>query len=322
MTGAAGVDQVIPSFQAEHDQALICASGLDAYGLNRGRVSAIVVSYHTGEDLFACIQSVLSAPDIDELILVNHDNPSETVERLEALASENDKLRILHTGDNLGFSRGCNHGAALARYDYLLFLNPDATVDPGGAEHLTQTVEAFAEPTIVGCRLMDTAGCEQRGGRRGHLTLGTAIRAFLGWGDSFHRESDPLPEGPVLMPTVSGAAMMMSRKGFEVLGGFDEGYFLHVEDIDICKRAWDAGGEVVFEPGVAIRHVGSTSDISTLQVDVFKALGLMRYFSKHGGVTGPLKGVILAPFFLFGAVVRNLVLRFKQIRRGAVAPAE
>jgi len=285
-------------------------------------VSAIIVSYRTGDVLFECVDAVLSVPDVAELILVNHDNPAATVERLDELATRQAKLRLIHTGDNLGFSKGCNIGAAAATTDRFFFLNPDAVIQPGDAAQMARTLQGLAEPAIVGARLLDTTGQEQRGGRRDALTLPTALCAFLGMRDRFHRETEPLPDTAVPMPTVSGAAMIMSRAGFEALGGFDEGYFLHVEDIDICKRARDAGGEVMFEPRVAIRHVGSTSDVSKLQVELFKAMGLTRYFRKHGGVAAPVKAALLGPFFLLGAVARNLILRLKAGRTRRISPAE
>jgi len=282
----------------------------------------VIVTYRTGDVLLQCVDSVLASADVDELVLVNHDNPATMVEALEQRARQSDKLRLIHTRANLGFAKGCNIGARAARGEALLFLNPDAVLKPGDAARLQADASARAEPVIIGARVMDADGSEQRGGRRGALTLTAALSAFLGRSSSFHRETEPVPEGPVLMPTVSGAAMLMTRKGFDQLDGFDEGYFLHVEDIDICKRARDAGGDVVFDPHVEIRHVGSTSQVSRITVELHKAMGLARYFTLHGGVAGPLKGLMLGPLFLLGAVMRSLILRLKSARRASISPAE
>lgn len=278
------------------------------------------MTFRTGDVLLDCVDSVLAAPDVDELVLVNHDNPPEMVEQLEQRARHDAKLRLIHTGANLGFSRGCNIGVQHARGDAFLFLNPDAVLKPGDASQLLKTSQGRAEPAIVGARLIGPDGKEQRGGRRGALTLGSALTGFLGLSCAFHREHEPLPDTPVEMPTVSGAAMLMTRRGFERLDGFDEGYFLHVEDIDICKRARDAGGDVMFEPRVEIAHVGSTSKISQVKVEIFKALGLARYFTLHGGIIGPLQGFVLGPVFLVGAVMRSLLLQL-QARTADKLPA-
>ncbi len=288
----------------------------------RSGISAVIVTFRTGDVLLECVDSVLAASDVDELVLVNHDNPPEMVEALEQRARHDARLRLIHTGANLGFSRGCNIGAQSARGEALLFLNPDAVLKPGDASQMLKALQGRAEPAIVGARLIGPDGKEQRGGRRGALTLGSALTGFLGLSCEFHREHEPLPSKPVAMPTVSGAAMLMTRRGFERLEGFDEGYFLHVEDIDICKRARDAGGEVIFEPRVEIAHVGSTSKISQVKVEVFKALGLARYFTLHGGVIGPLQGFVLGPVFLVGAVMRSLLLQLQARTAGKLPASE
>jgi hypothetical protein len=114
------------------------------------------------------------------------------------------------------------------------------------------------------------------------------------------------------METVSGAALMMSRRGFDQLGGFDEGYFLHVEDIDLCKRARDAGGAVVFEPRAVVHHAGSTSKVSRLKVERWKAAGLVRYFARHGGILGPVKAALLAPAIYAAVYARALARLIKS----------
>ncbi|MAP49698.1 MAG: glycosyl transferase [Oceanicaulis sp.] len=292
------------------------SGGTDVDQPVRSGISAVIVTFRTGDVLLECVDSVLAAPDVDELVLVNHDNPSDMVDQLEQRARHDGRLKLIHTGANLGFSRGCNIGAKSAQGDVLLFLNPDAVLKPGDAIRLRETLQGRTEPAIIGARLIGPDGKEQRGARRGALTLGSAFTGFLGLSCAFHREHEPLPGEPVQMPTVSGAAMVMTRHGFEILDGFDEGYFLHVEDIDICKRARDAGGEVVFEPRVEIAHVGSTSKISQVKVEIFKALGLARYFTLHGGLIGPVQGFVLGPVFLLGALARSLVSRL-QARSGA-----
>jgi GT2 family glycosyltransferase len=128
----------------------------------------------------------------------------------------------------------------------------------------------------------------------------TAISGYLG-GPGLRRDHEPMPDAAIAMETVSGAAMLMSRAGFDRLGGFDEGYFLHVEDIDLCKRARDAGGQVVFEPRAIAHHAGQTSKVSALKVERWKANGLIRYFARHGGALGPVTAMLLAPV-IYGAV--------------------
>lgn len=283
-------------------------------------LSVISVSYRTGPALFDMIKAVLDNRQIDELILVSHDNPDGTVETLNLLEAEYDKLTVIHTGENLGFSKGCNIGARVATSEHLLFLNPDAAPDPDAPEHIIAAFEGADEPAIIGARLLDHEGKDQRGSRRGELTLLSAVlnfsRAFkfIAGPNAYNRHDAPLPDGPEPVPTVSGAAMAMTRAGFDALGGFDEGYFLHVEDIDICKRARLAGGRVIFQPHAIVRHIGATSAASPFIVERHKAAGLVRYFWIHGGAFATLKVLIAAPLVYGALFIRTMFRALKGNR--------
>ncbi len=284
---------------------------------DRPTLAVIMVSFRTGAVLFDAIEGALAIPAVDEVILVNHDNPPDHTERLIQMAADHDKLTVIHTNANLGFARGCNIGVGAARSDYLLFLNPDALILAGTAEIMLKTAQSAAEPCIVGARLIGRDGKEQRGGRRGELTFTSAITSFLGLTKllgirDIHREHEPLPAGPEVIPAVSGAAMMMSRRGYDQVSGFDERYFLHVEDLDICRRARELGGDVIFEPRAMVIHYGSTSKISLYKVERWKASGLIRYFRRHGGALGWLKAAILAVPIYSALLGRAMLLRLKR----------
>ncbi len=279
----------------------------------RPSLAVIMVSYRTGEVLFDALDAVLAEPLVNEIVLVNHDNPPEHVERLVTLSEENSRLKLVHTFENQGFARGCNRGARDARSDYLLFLNPDTLVPHGAAARLLDTAVTVKEPSVIGARLIGEDGAEQRGARRGELTFASAIVGFLGianlvpgWRD-IHREGEPLPDEAMPVPAVSGAAMLISRRSFDELAGFDERYFLHVEDLDICKRVRALGGEVIFEPRAPVIHYGSTSRVSMIQVEMWKARGLVRYFYRHGGALGWLQAMVLA-VPIYGALLGRTVL--------------
>ena len=83
------------------------------------------------------------------------------------------------------------------------------------------------------------------------------------------------------MDAVSGALMYMSASSFRRLGGFDEGYFLHVEDLDLCRRAEADGGSVIYTPHASALHFGATSDAPSLFVEKHKGAGFSRYFLKY-----------------------------------------
>ncbi len=249
-------------------------------------ISVIMVSYMTGPALLEAIHAVLADKDIFELILVDNGNTLDARKRLSDVVAQHDRIRLLQGHGNIGFARACNYGANLARGEYFLFLNPDALIAEGAARNLANCGKTLTAPWITGGMLRDVNGQEQRGGRRGALTPLSALVSFtplhkLPFLKSIHKEGESLPEYAQAYPTVSGACLMMGRSSFETLGGFDEDYFLHVEDIDVCRRAREQGGEVYFVPEAIVMHYGSTSQVRRQKVEWEKLKGFTLYFLKH-----------------------------------------
>ena len=204
-------------------------------------------------------------------------------------AAADGRMQVLRGHGNVGFARGANRGAAAARGRLLVFLNPDAFLEPGCIAALEAALDPACRPCLVGARVMNPDGSEQRGGRRGEVTPLSTVLSLSGLAGrigvlsrfEIHHEAEATPDGPVAVPTVSGACFSMTATDFASVDGFDEGYFLHVEDIDLCWRVRRAGGKVVFQPLAQVTHLGSTSRKAALFVEVNKGLGLARYFRKR-----------------------------------------
>lgn len=275
-------------------------------------VSAIIVSYHTGPLLFRCLASVLEAKEVAQVILVDNGNPPDILVRLHQLSGEDPRLEILSGHGNIGFAAACNRGAERARGSHLLLLNPDAALPPGGLATLLAEIEAAeGEMKLIGGRLVGPDGREQAGSRRAVLTPWTALVEMLRldrlapkhpYFRRLNHHRDPLPEGTIPVPTISGASMLLARTDYESIGGMDEGYFLHVEDVDFCLRFREAGGEVLFCPAVDILHDKGTSAQSAVRVERWKAQSLTRYFRRHfpdqypPGFVGLVNGLVWVGF--------------------------
>jgi N-acetylglucosaminyl-diphospho-decaprenol L-rhamnosyltransferase len=144
---------------------------------------------------------------------------------------------------------------------------------------------------------MNTDGTEQRGGRRGEVTPITTLLSFgqltraseTGCRFEIHREHEPLPDAPGADADHLRRLLRPASRDFEALGGFDEGYFLHVEDIDLCWRARQAGGQVLFQPAAQVVHLGHTSLEHPLKVEFHKGVGLSRYFIKRADTPPALR---------------------------------
>ena len=274
-------------------------------------VAAVIVTYRTGPTLFDALAAARAARDIDEVIVVDNGNPPEATAWLDAVAAGDPTLRVVRGHGNVGFGRACNLGARQTHADHLLYLNPDAVIAPGAAAALVAAGEVSARPWIAGARLIGSDGREQRGSRRRAPTLGRVIGAFLGGAaDTMHLERDAAPADAVAVDAVSGAALMMRAEDFAALGGFDERYFLHAEDLDLCARARAAGGAVMFVPGASVHHVGGTSAASGLFVEWCKGRGIARYLVTFAAT--PLEraaAVALGPVIVAAAAGRALVRR-------------
>jgi GT2 family glycosyltransferase len=280
------------------------------------RVSVVMVVYQTGVALTDSIRHVLDEPLVDEFIIVDNGSPPSEAEMLRSLGMTEPRVVLQQGHGNVGFARGANKGAEMARGEYIIFLNPDANLQKDCVAALVTAFRNQLVPTVVGARVMNTDGSEQRGGRRGEVTPVTTLLSFGHLTARFpglakfeiHREHEPLPRTPIAMPTISGACFALRRSDFEALSGFDEGYFLHVEDIDLCWRARQAGGQVLFQPKAKVIHLGHTSLEHPVKVEFHKGVGLSRYFIKRAdSVQRYIIAVLLAPAILLMSVSRPLI---------------
>jgi GT2 family glycosyltransferase len=285
---------------------------------DRRSVSVVMVVYMTGEALFESVDHALAEPLVDELVIVDNGSTAADLQALERLAAEDARVVLLSGHGNIGFARGANLGAAKARGEALVFLNPDAFLQPGCVAELLSEIETQPIPAVVGGRVLNPDRTEQRGARRGEITPLRALMTLtrmsrrLPGCERFdvHWEREAPPQGPIAVPTVSGACMMLRREDFDALKGFDEGYFLHVEDVDLCWRARRQGGAVVFHPRAEVIHLGHTSQTSPLKVEFHKGVGLARYFRKRAvGFAGHLGAWLLSPLVVGAAIARPLVWR-------------
>ncbi len=252
--------------------------------------SVIMVSYHTGPVLFRAIDAALASAAEVELCLVDNGNPPEVVAKLQALAAREPRIHFITGHGNVGFSRGCNLGARAAEGQWLLFLNPDSLLPSDAIEKLIDHAARLPRPFMLGARLLDEDGKDQRGCRRALLTPATALIEALHLYPFFPKarlnfNQEAIPQGITPMPAISGAFMFLPREDFWRIDGFDEGYFLHVEDLDLCLRFRRAGGEIYFVPDVVVTHIGGTSKATTTFIEKHKARGFIRYFHVNFAAT-------------------------------------
>lgn len=296
-------------------------------------VSAIVVTFYSGPALKECLNALRSDPEVSEIVVVNNGTTTEDLDWVRSVSqTPGNDTRIVTGHGNVGFSAGVNLGVEHSRCDKLLVINPDAVLHADSITELELARQMGKSPCLVGGKLIYPDGSEVRGARREALTPWRVFVSFSGLSKlesrfkvfrSMHRDHDPEPESAVPMPVVSGACCYISRTDFDSINGFDEGYFLHVEDIDICRRVAEAGGEVMYAPKAVALHYGSTSKASVFFVEWNKAKGLARYFSVNAK-SDLTRGVAKLSIVAFAPLLigRSLLIRSVQKVRNALSPVD
>jgi len=253
---------------------------------DENRLGVVIVNYNSGDYLKQCLDSLfLSSVSLDIIVVDNYSSDG-SVRFLEQLPTEKHKVTIIVNKINKGFSRAVNQGVArLINKKYVFLLNPDCTVFPGTLLALQQTMDSDDGIGIVGATVFNPDGTEQRGCRRNEPNLMRSIVTALSlekYFEGVNKTREPFPSQPIEIDAVSGAAMMIRMDYLKLIGGMDEDYFLHCEDLDICRKFRDQGYLVVFCPQASVIHrQGGSSGTSDLQVESYKHEGMLLYAKKH-----------------------------------------
>lgn len=211
-------------------------------------LEVLIVSYASGAAIETCLASLGDAlPDVPIAIREHAADPDE-LDRVRSLAARHaGPVRVTHDPSNPGFAAGCNALASASSATWLLFLNPDTEVLawPWSDE------QAPPLRHIVGPEMVDSGPDGEHHGVT-YRVRDEIARSWL-------RRRGRAPDGRGF---VSGAALLIEASTFAELDGFDEGYFLFYEDIDLCLRANDVGIRTVIDPRWRVRHARrhSTSD--------------------------------------------------------------
>ncbi len=253
-------------------------------------IAVVMVSYRTGDVLQESLAAALAEPSLCRLVLVDNGNDPTTRRRLASMAAAEPRLKIVEGQGNIGFAAGCNLGAAQADAPYLAFVNPDCIVSRGSLARLRDVLRATPDIWMVTPRLVGPDGSPERGTPRAILTPWVALVELLQlWRlaprhPTFQRlnlySTDAYWRGgPV--PAISGAFMMLPAGRFADVGGFDERYFLHVEDLDFCLALARRGGTIAYMPEIVATHHRSSSRVSPLRLAWHKARGARYYMRKN-----------------------------------------
>ncbi|MFT3790111.1 MAG: glycosyltransferase family 2 protein [Rudaea sp.] len=292
--------------------------------------SVVVVTADSGEGTGECLAAALAGTAATEIIVVDNDSHDGGIERVAARFAHVGEVRIVYNGKNLGFGAACNRGAALANGDAVLLLNPDVIVGADTIARLRAVLDAERRIGVVGALQVDPHGRIDPASRRRDPLLRRALASTFGLARFAARWpalagvdlpwNEPAPAVETV-DAVSGALMLLPCAVFESVGGFDEGYFLHCEDLDLCRRVRDAGFRVVCANKVRVVHgKGGSSRHRPVFVAWHKRRGMWRWFRKFDpAARNPLLRALVW-CGIWTAFVASVPLLLLSRRRVARAP--
>jgi GT2 family glycosyltransferase len=269
-------------------------------------VDIVVVSYNSRADLRSTVEPLAAISDL-KVIVVDNDSRDGTVESVRDLPIE-----VAALSTNQGFAHACNVGWKRGSNTYVLFLNPDASIDHKGILRLVDVLEGDPSAGAVAPKIVNERGALEFSQRRFPRPISTISQALYlhrlfpraSWSDELVR--DPaVYEAPRAIDWVSGACLLVRRDLLVRVGGWDEGFFLYCEDIDLCKRLRDAGLSVRYEPSALAVHAGGASAPRAALLPTL-ASSRIRYAQKHRS-----RGIVFLERLgiAFGAVTHLVLAR-------------
>ena len=261
-------------------------------------IAAVVVTYESASTIGECLDRLRAADGIVQVRVVDNASSDETVAIIQRHATVDARVRFIANPDNPGFGTACNQGVAAvdaAGADWIALVNPDLMVQPdtlarmaalavegAGGEGGGQDCDGLP-CVLLGADLVGEDGVRDPAARRRAPDFTSMLRALLSGGSTSASMAIPPDDRLALQPVeaVSGALMLMPRALYDRLGGFDEGYRLHAEDLDLCRRAQASGAMIAVANQARVMHVrGVSSRSRPVFVEWHKHRGLARYFRK------------------------------------------
>jgi N-acetylglucosaminyl-diphospho-decaprenol L-rhamnosyltransferase len=271
-------------------------------------VAVVIVTHNSSADIASCVQSIRADPRVGSITVIDSGSIDDTV----AVATQSHRpdtpedeahrvtVRVVSLGNNVGFGAACNRGAAASSEPLLLFLNPDTVAAPRCVTELAHRLDTEPQVSVVGPSIELPDGTVYPSARRFPSLFTAFVHGFVGvfapgnrWSQRYLRPAAP--------QWISGTALMVRRRDFERVGGFDESYFMYVEDVDLCWRLTGGGstGQVAVVDSAKLTHrVGGSSDRRPYRLIVAHHRSLWHFARRttHGvaRISLPAVGVALA----------------------------
>jgi GT2 family glycosyltransferase len=257
------------------------------------KLSIVIICWNDQKVIEECLRSIFSGTTHLDFEVIISDNGS-TDGSISIVREKFPTVRIIENGQNIGFARGNNAGISAARGEYVLILNPDTIIHDDAIERLVAFAGQHREAGAFGARVENPDGSFQNCARpiptvRGYLIAALYLRSlgrisealngdtYAGWTGRDERE----------IGFQSGCCVMFRKSILEKVRGFDEQFFYHFEEVDLCYRVWKAGMSIRFCPDAVITHLGGQSvSRAPLRFTLETYRSRYRFFYKHFGEKG------------------------------------
>lgn len=257
------------------------------------KLSIVIICWNDRKVIEACLKSIFDQPPGDSFEVIVSDNGS-TDDSVAYIRATFPMVTVLENGANLGFAKGNNVGIRAARGDYVLILNPDTILHYDAVHRLLTFADVRPKAGAFGCRVLNPDGSDQLPAAplptlQGALVSALCLRWlgrvsprlladwYPGWEGTTERE----------IGRQSGCCILVRRSLLTLLDGFDERFFYHCEETDLCCRIWAAGSKVLFCPDAVITHLGGQSvGRFPIRFALETYRSRYRYFHKHYGERG------------------------------------
>jgi len=287
-------------------------------------ISVVIVAWNAQHYLKLCLESLAAAPPRRsmEVLVVDNASSDATVEMVE---SQFPWVKLIRSPENLGFSKGNNVAIRQARGRYIALVNPDVIVFPGCLDALADFLDENPKVGNVGPRVFNPDMTQQSTCRRfptlwnnfcsatALATTFTKSRIFAGEHMWFFPHDRTLA-----VDVIVGCFSFIRREAFDAVGLLDEDLFMYGDDVDWCRRARNAGWEVVFYPGAqAIHDRGKTTAPYPVRFAVAQQRSVLYYWSKHHSVWGVLG---IRSIMIFHHLLRYSYVLAKNLMRLGQTP--
>ena len=251
------------------------------------KLSVVIICWNDLRVIRDCLRSIYDGTHATDFEVIISDNGSVD-DSIEFVRNHYPQVRIVENQQNLGFARGNNAGIRASRGEYVLILNPDTILHSCALDRLVEFADRHPEAGAFGCRVLNPDGTYQISARLFPTVwrywvaaLGLArVSSLFTYEEYRHWLGDT--ERPI--DWQSGCCVMFRGNLLKSLGGFDEQFFYHCEEVDLCLRVRKAGHAILFTPQAVITHLGGQSvSRFPIRFEIEKHRSRYRYFYKHFG---------------------------------------